>query len=840
MSGGRTGSRFRRARWALVTGVALVWPTLAAAQEQPASTSIQTGPRAPQFSSSTTNASQRRTIDLNVPLRRNQQVYGEVLVQVQPDGGIAVGSDSLRREMAPLLNEAGRRALEGAIAGEPFVSPTRLGAAGFVLRFDQSRLELVLETINPTLRPVETIGDGPQGIVGESVPPIAPADFSAYLNVNLNLDYSAETNLRNPDLFLFGAARYGGVVLEVDGAFTDSFEDEYRFYRRSVRLVYDEADQFRRWSAGDLRLETLPILRTPFIGGVAVEKRRDIFDPFAPVSRLGGRQILLDTPSTVDVLINGAPYQTFQLDSGTYDLADLPVRFGSNDIQLVIRDAAGRQQLIQFDYFFDPVDLPAGEEEYTLALGVVSRELNFEPDYTGDPVAVGAYRRALTDSLLLGGAAQISEDVQVFGAEASFVPQVIPGTFDLQAAVSNGDQFGFVARAAYRWRSADIRALQQFTLNVDYQSEGFQSVGQPFATDVSTLSLSASYTRGITQDTQVSVGGSYTTSSGTFGDRSNVYADVIHRIGNRIRLLGGIEYGNDSFRGAEFGVRIGATILFGRRERASADFRSRNEAYRLSYGRSTDTHVGSFGYEFSAESFDGRPSLTAQADYLGNRFEARAIVSTFGDSFGAITEEQRARVQVGFSMAYADGLFGVGRPITDSFALLRAHPALGNQRVIAGRDLTQQSYEAASGPLGAAVVPRLTSYNPQDVQYDIDSAEGGFDVGDGVARVDPAFRSGYSVVVGNARFVSAVGLLTIAGVPAELVTGEITSPDDEGFEPQPFFTNSVGRFGILGLAPGKSYVVTLRATGRRFTFEVPAGNQQLIRMGTVDVMGSER
>src|SRR5690606_16472479 len=107
---------------------------------------------------------------------------------------------------------------------------------------------------------------------------------------------------------------------------------------------------------------------------------------FQPVTQLGGRQFFLDTPSTVEVHVNGAPYQTLDLQPGVYDLADLPLRYGSNDVQIVVRDAAGRQQVTRFDYFFDPIDLSPGEDEYQLGLGVVARELALEPEYTGDPV----------------------------------------------------------------------------------------------------------------------------------------------------------------------------------------------------------------------------------------------------------------------------------------------------------------------------------------------------------------------------------------------------------------------------------------------------------------------
>src|SRR3546814_16393964 len=122
------------------------------------------------------------------------------------------------------------------------------------------------------------------------------------------------------------------VVLEFDGGFTEGFNDDYRFYRRAARAVYDEPESYRRWSAGDLRLDNTGMLRTPFIGGVAVEKSRRTFDPFAPTFNLGGRQIFVASPSTVEVLVNGAPYQPPDPQPTTHSLHHLHLQHATNAI----------------------------------------------------------------------------------------------------------------------------------------------------------------------------------------------------------------------------------------------------------------------------------------------------------------------------------------------------------------------------------------------------------------------------------------------------------------------------------------------------------------------------
>jgi outer membrane usher protein len=222
-------------------------------------------------------------------------------------------------------------------------------------------------------------------------------------------------------------------------------------------------------------------------------------------------------------------------------------------------------------------------------------------------------------------------------------------------------------------------------------------------------------------------------------------------------------------------------------------------------------------------------------DYVANRFDARLSLASSGTNFGGIADDQTARLQIGTSIAFADGAFGIGRPIQNSFLLAQPHSTVKDANVIAGRSLSRGGFEASSGPLGAAVVNRLSPYNPQDVQYDLDAIEAGYDIGSGVVRVDPPFRAGYKLIVGTDRFVSAVGFLTMDGAPAALVAGLVTSGDDEGFEPEPFFTNSAGRFGLIGLAPGRSYTIRLNDGGQTFTIEVPADNTGLYRVKTIDL-----
>jgi len=772
----------------------------------------------------------------SVPIVYRTTILGDVTIEVTGSGDPLIDADGLRQEMALLLNDAGRIELDQTMLGKSFVSVSSLSTIGIDIEFDRSRLSLIVKSIPPALQPTQTIGTARKTREG-SLPTINPAGVSSYLNVVANADYGSDEGLSNPDLFLTGATRVGGIVVEYDGAFTEQFGEGYKFYRRGIRAVYDRPDSYQRYSAGDLRVVSTPLLSTAFIAGFSLEKRRQIFDPFLPTTRLGGQEILLDSASSVEVMVNGERVRAFQLDAGRYNLTDLPIELGANDVQLAIRDSAGRQQLISLDYFFDPLDLPEGESEYVFSVGLLAENLTFEPDYSNDVGLVGMYRKALSDSLILGGAVQISERVQVAALSSSVVPQVFPGAFDIELGASTGDAgTGYAVRANYRFQARPSGSRpRQFAVNFDYQSANFRTISDVLPISFDLLSIGATYSQGLNEDTYINVGGAYTMTGGPARDRATTFADVFYRLNERTRIIGGIEYGTSTNGVKSYGARVGISVALGGSLRASADYRSRNQFFRANLSKGSDETVGSFGFDVGLTDSDGQSSVDTTVDYTGNRFEARVIALTEGRNFGDLTDRQDVRLQVGTSIAFADGAFGVGRPIGDSYAVVKSHPAIEGAEIITGQSLSQNRYDARSGLLGAAVQNDLTSYVRQDVQYDLAGFDLGVDIGDGTSRVEPPYRSGYSIQVGSQYYISATGFLMQNGKPVTLAVGTVTNSSDDEFTPIRFFTNSAGRFAVIGLAPNQQYEVTIDDIEEKFVIQTSDSTQRLLRLGKVDL-----
>jgi outer membrane usher protein len=763
-----------------------------------------------------------------LPVLRNGRIYEDVTVDLYADGQIRYQRQSVIERLAPLMSERGRAQFALRLNNAPSVSSEEVASAGVILRFDPSLLEIHVERVDPMIAPLVRIGSVMES---SSVPvTLQPEAFSAYLNISGDFLLSDFNDFETPAVLLTGAVRYRGFVFEFDGGFDAAAGVGSTFYRRAARLVYDEPEKRRRWSAGDIQLSSLSIVGGTLLGGVGVEKGRRNFLGFQPLTPLGGEQVLLERDSTVEVFVAGQQVQTLQLAAGPYDLAQLRAQYSGRDTQLFITDITGRRQLAEFDALSSTVDLARGEDEYSAGLGFVPRRFTTQPIYDSSPAFSGYYRRGLGGQLALGGVLQLSEDIQVVGAEVTAVPRWLPGRLELGGAVSRGDGTGIALRGVY---SVQFGAAgdRQFSIAADYRSSAFATLVDELGLPrVRTLSVSANYSQSIGERTFLVAGANLFERQGLPSTRS-AYVDVIHRT-RRFRLTGGVEYGSGNFAN-EFGVRVAISIPFGGSARAEAGYNSRRDDFRALVSRSHDDQVGSWGYDLGIRRTAGAASIDASGTYVGNRFFSRAVLSSAGAGISTIADRQQMRVQVGTAIAYAGGAVAIGRPIQDSFVIASPHPSMSGEQVVIGRSVHERRYGWISDPLGPALGGNLNSYARQNIVYDLVGGTRGHDIGSGIETVEPPYRSGYRLVVGSGATVTAFGFLRLPTGPAELVAGRITSPDDAEFGSQPFFTNSAGRFAIPGLRAGRTYKVRLNGFGTDHTISVPANTEALLQLGEI-------
>ncbi|WP_461458629.1 fimbria/pilus outer membrane usher protein [Parasphingorhabdus sp.] len=795
-----------------------------------------------------------RDIELTVPLTFRDKPLGEVPIVLTKDDTFRVETAGFLKLVNPLLSEEARQVIGDQLAGKLDFTPEDLGDIGITLEYDPSSLSVVVLKIDPNNRAIESLFAPPTN--DDETVDVEPAKFSAFLNINVAQTHVWGQDVRRPSLFLNGVTRFGNIVAETELEFVDEqgFGDTddtggYNFQRNFARLVYDQPEQFRRWELGDLSPEVRGQQGFVQLGGIGVTRQRRRFNEFRSSVLQGNRRIVIQRDSTVTILRNGSAFRELRLEAGSYDLSSLPLLSGSNDVQIEIRDDAGRTESVNYQAYLDPIDLDPGDYEYAAYIGALSNQFGGTPNYSDEVAFTGFFRKAFLNRPSIGLGVQASKRTQLLTGQTQFVLGN-GGQLQLDGGVSRERDAGagFIAGATYQQSIDRSGLVDSFTIRADYTSRRFSVLGQRDPDNVNSFNLGASYARAFSQKLTLLVNANYLKARGNASDRYRLGASASYRLSRKWSIRGGLDYsrfgnsfGNVSRRSSEFGFNISLVFQPNYRTRAEARHDSTTNSSTLSYTRSGSNRLGSVGYGGIINRQSGSMNAQGFASYSANRFDAGISHTSFGEGFNSITDEQATTVRIGTSLAFADGAFGIGRRINDSFAVLYPHKNLGKRDVVAGQSIAENRYLAKSGPLGGAVNSFLTSYVNQTVQYDIEDPPIGYDVGPGTVRIRPPYKSGYKIRVGMDAFASARGtLIGLDGKAASYTSGKVEALDGKDEEPIDFFTNSVGRFSMMNLRPGVRYRVTLRNIPRGFEFVVPSDTTGLTNLGVISLLPNEQ
>lgn len=788
-----------------------------------------------------------RDIDMTVPLTFQSSSLGDIPMRLTADDRFLLDSETFVKLMQPVLNDEAHVVLSTKLQPLPQFGPDDLNQTGVELTYDPSTLAVVVVEVLPEQRATRDLFAPPRDDKNDVT--LRLADFSTYININAIETYVWESQqVDPPTINIDGALRVGPVVFEGDVQFGQRFSvtgDEYKFQRNYARLVYDQPAEYRRFFLGDLDPEIRGQQSFVSMGGIGVLRQQRRFNAFRSAILQSNRQLILQRDSTVRFLRNGTLYRELRLQPGRYDFSSLPLIAGSNDIDVQVIDNTGAIQNLSYQQYLDPIDLDPGDYEYGAFFGPTSRRFGRAPDYKGPLAFTGFFRKAFVNRPALGVGIQASKDVQTLTGQVQFVLRN-GGRLLFDAGGSNAKTVGqgFAGGASYEHFIDRGGLADSFTLRADYISPRFATLSNLDAVNTTSFTLSGQYSRQFNLRFTTTTSASYLKGRNGLNDSYRIGTAGYYRINRAWTFRAGVDYAKfptAGARGTGFGVSVGITFQPDYRRRAEARYESRDDIQELSYNQSGLNQLNSVGFGGLLARQDGDVRAQGYASYAANRFDASVSHATFGPSISDFAAVNATSVRVGTTLAFADGMFGIGRRINDSFMLLKPHKNLGNRSVVAGQSLAENNYISKSGPLGAAVNNFLGSYSTQSVQYDVEDPPTGYDTGPGVFRVRPAYKSGYAARIGTDAFASAMGTLELApGKPVSLIGGRVTLQDvkdGENPQPIPFFTNSIGRFAIANLLPGRRYLVeTYGSNGtidKSFEFTVPADTDGLIKLGIV-------
>jgi outer membrane usher protein len=307
-------------------------------------------------------------------------------------------------------------------AGEDYVALDAL--PDLTYRVDEPSQTLILDASPSAFLPVAIRGSETEFEEPTPSPP------GAFLNYELTATHSnvetVQSALLEPSLF----NRWGSGV-------ADFLASDANGRRRMVRLdttwTHDQPQRATTLRVGD------SITGASSLWGAAVRfagvqwgsdfATRPGLITF-PLPTVSGATAL---PSTVNLYVNGALRMSTNVPMGMFQLEDVPAISGDGQIQVVVRNLLGQEQVITQSFYASPALLRPGLKDFSYEAGVVRENYGLASNDYGHALLVGTDRIGLSDHLTAEAHGEVLRDQQTLGIGAAWL---VPATGVVSAAVA--------------------------------------------------------------------------------------------------------------------------------------------------------------------------------------------------------------------------------------------------------------------------------------------------------------------------------------------------------------------------------------------------------------------
>lgn len=745
-----------------------------------------------------------RTINLTVPMKDGAYDLGDVILTIDPQDHITFSAQRTLDLLSKVLDPNVLNTLRSRWTGQSSLSPDSFNDTGIGVAYDPKRLELVM-IIPASLRANRSVSVAAfdQQRMGTF---LKPAGFDAYLNIRGNVNWIGAGNdrgVQDPVFALNGAARWNGLIFESEGVWQPGV-DGHEFQRQGSRFVYDDMKDLIRFTAGDLQPVGQGFQSVPDMAGISIFRSYGTLEPEYIARPRGDQQFTLTRTSTIEVYVNGQLVRRLQLNPGNYNARDFPFAQGSNNVILNIIDDSGARQTLRFNSFFDQTMLAPGLQEFGLYVGVMSPLGPDGPRYTSDMAYSGFYRRGLNKWLTLGVNAQGDEHNDMAGVSGVIAFPV--GVVTVDAAVSRVEGFGNGSAVAVSFQrlfqTSDGRS-SSLNLFFNSRSKTFGTVSDFAPNNPYTFESGGSYTQAINQYLYAGLEARFSEGRATNPDVATYRGTLGWRVTPTVAATFDAIYDDTLVSGSRknFSVVVSLTKRLTPWSSIRGDYDSRYDRSQVTYQAISGQGVGSWNVNADYEHTPNSNGINGTFNYFADRAEIGiSHFSNFDSGFSSATSSTTT-FRFASSIAVADGVWSIGRPIYDAFAIVKPYQTLKGADVLVNP--SPFGFDADTGHLGTAIEPTLTAYAQRTIPVDVVNAPAGFDIGKGAYRMFPPHRGAYVLQVGSAYSVTAIGrLLGADGAPVALIAGKAIEVGHPEREPVEIFTNREGRFGASGLRAG--------------------------------------
>ncbi len=422
---------------------------------------------------------------------------------------------------------------------------------------------------------------------------------------------------------------------------------------------------------------------------------RPEYIPFAMPSVMGNALL----PSTVDVYVNNALRSRQQVNAGPFQIQNLPVITGSGEMQIIVKDLLGREQVMTESFYVNPILLRSGLSSHSFEFGRQRKHYGVLSNEYKDAFATATYRVGVSDSLTTEGRVELQNHTQTAGITVATKLSGMASVVEASAAVSNGEGAspGTMTGARFNYQGPHW----SFNARLQLNSASFRQLGsdpnslpkQIVATQLSTPlhggTLSVNYLRRLNQGESLNRIINLSYSRRLFGSLLASFT-----------LLKPLAGAGDTV--AQFTL----THVFGNKNIGSVSLDSQPGSAGLytQYQQTTPRERGT-GYRLAVMNGGNVPRQEAQV----SRNES---FGSFQAEFANVADETSTRQMVQGSIAtIGDGVFFT-RTLDQGFAIVETREMAGVPVML------ENQIVAHTDARGRALVTNLQAYQPNHVSID--------------------------------------------------------------------------------------------------------------------------
>ena len=712
-----------------------------------------------------------------VGINLNFEAKGDFFVLPSDDGDFLVRVEDLK--------SMGFRAPSGkqtSESGEPYLSLRSI--AGVAFNYNQKNLSLEISAA-PNLLLKRTIDFSYQ----KQDTFYYPEESSAFLNYRISHSTLDPAN-KSLELTNQIGIRTGKLLFQTDSIYSQGSETNH-FNRLLTSFTHDRRDELIRTVVGDSQLSSGDLGNTVILGGVSYSKIYRIdpyFMRYPSVNQTG----FLPTPSEVDIYLDGTRIRSEKLPPGEFELKNFYATPGAGQVEFVIRDHFGREQRIIRPFYLSERLLKAGLQEFSYNLGFVREGFATTDDRYTKPAFSAFHRYGKSDGLTLGGSAEaISDFVNLSPEVIAMLGTAGVGNAAIAVSAGSAGRNGLAGSAGYGYNKKmfSARALIK-GFSKDYTTIGnMNSVnkkkyelslgGGVGAPQYGSASLELAQTASYDGQSQNSVTLNY---SKRLAKRLDFFASfrTVHGDGADNRLFAGVSCSLDN-------DNVVSSLL---------DISKTSDKELLQIQKNAPTGEG-LGYRASIERVSAADG-TLYAVNPAAQYNSRHAIFTAdvrGEN-GTSTSKSTYQIGVAGSLAYVGNTFALGRPINDSFAVVKVGDLKGVR-------VYQNSQEAGTTDAsGKLFVENLNSFIDNQISINDKDIPMEYSLTTVFKHISPPFRSGSCLLFQVTRLQPITGSLHLDRgdkiVPMEFAEARVSLDNRE-------ITIPTGKGGEFYLDPGQKF-----------------------------------